>query len=85
MESSSLTARMVITGLSCLLATSSERRKTARICSKRIAVLRACFSPALLTTMKFGLRTSNHVSCFAPGREVADTTTKTKKDKYDRG
>ena len=57
---------MVITGLGCALATAIDRRNTSRICSKRIAVFLACFSPALLTTTKFAVRTSTQVSCLAP-------------------
>src|SRR5229473_749256 len=40
----------------------NARCMTARICSKRSATRRACFSFPLLTTVKGGVRTSIHVS-----------------------
>jgi len=50
--------------LGCALAPLTDWRNTARINSNCKAVLRACFSPALLTTTKLGLRTSTQVGDF---------------------
>src|SRR5580704_1298797 len=62
---------MVITGEAAFLAYERESRKSERICSNCTAVLRAWPSPALLTTMKFGLRTSTHLPV-GPARAEAN-------------
>lgn len=52
-----------------------ESRNRERICSNCMATLRACPSPALLTTMKFGLRASTYLP-----RAAAATTIASRRD-----
>jgi hypothetical protein len=67
-ESSSLTVTMLIAGPGVC-----ERREAARTCQERIEVFRACFSPALLTILKLGLRTSMQGWFFMPTTGLLNT------------
>src|SRR6266404_8856570 len=68
---SSLAARMVITGVGRSFENANDCWNNSRICSNWMAVFRAWFALALLTTIKFALRASTHFSSFARAGEIA--------------